>query len=415
MKKLLLFLVFLFPLFSFASVPVPLAPPSLDLESVTISQLVQFYYREMVKLPYVICSDVLADVRVVSIRAEGRQVDSAMVVSLLGGYGYEAVKQSTGIVYICKKSDKSDDLIPFVYHPQFRSAAYLVDITRSLVRGTFANLRSGPASMSVSPDSSGGSSSTAAAPPIQSSMSASSVDDFIVFSGSDSEVKRLKSLLSQLDIRVGQVVVRGYLYEVGKTETDVSAVSMVLKLLESKISISVVGDKLGNAVSISSGGLDLVGSLLSADGRFKTVTSPSMVVRSGSTGRIQVGQDVPTLGAIVSNGTGQTTQSVSYINSGVILEVSPQVRAGSTDLDLVQTVSDFVQTSTGLQSTPTLNKREIKTSVSVGDGQLLVIGGMDLQSDSGGRSFLPFLPFDLSNSSAKRKSELVLVLEVKKI
>ena len=240
-------------------------------------------------------------------------------------------------------------------------------------------------------------------------------DDYIIFTGPEKEREKLSRLLSSLDVATGEVMVKGYLYEVGKNETDGSALNMVLSLLKGRFSLNVGGDVQGNALKIKTGSLDFVASALSADSRFKIVTSPFMRVRSGATSTLQVGQDVPVLGSIVSNANGQTQQSVEYKQSGVIIAVTPRVYEGSTDLDLTQTVSDYVQTETGLSGTPTLNKREIRTSLSVEDGEVLVIGGLNQSKKEATRSGFRWMPFSISNSGAERTSELVLVLELKKI
>lgn len=412
MKRLLVFLAAWWWACSWSAVQ-PETPPSVDFQAVPVSQLVQLYYREVLKGPYVICADVLADQRPVSIRAEGKQLDAAVLSSVLDVYGFEARREASGVTYVCKRSEKgADSLPPFVYRPKYRSASYLVDVCAPLVHGTFANRRVAPIAMSVTPDKGD-------APPVVSSvgssMQPSASDELIVFSGADREVQRLKSLLEQLDTRQGEVVVRAYLYEVGKGSDEGSAVAMMLDLLKSRIQLQVTSTQQANSLTINAGGLDLVASILNQDNRFKVMTSPWTRVRSGSSGRFQVGQDVPVLGAIVANGNGQTSQSVNYASSGTIIEVTPQVHGDLIDLDLDQTVSDFVQTGTGLAASPTLNKRELRTSLSVKDGELVVMGGLNQSNDSTARSRLPWLPWDVSRTGSSRSSELVLVLEVKRI
>lgn len=397
-------------------------PSVFDLRGVTVAELVSLYFQEVVKRPYLVCSDVLTDVRPVSIRAEGKALDAAMLTVLLDQHGYEA-RNEAGVTVVCKKRElrPEDDVEPFVYRPRFRDVAYLVDLVSPLLKGTFANKRSTAVSMAVGkPEGKAQGGQPIPQPLAQQaaqaqSMNAGHGDDYLIFSGQRREIQRLKSLLAQLDVATGEVMVKGYLYEVGKNETDGSALNMVLSLLKGKLSLSVAGDVLGNALKIKTGSLDFVASALSADSRFKIVTSPFTRVRSGSTAKLQVGQDVPVLGSIVTNANGQAQQSVDYRQSGVIIEVTPRVHDGATDLELTQTVSDFVQTETGLSATPTLNKREIRTSLAVEDGEVLVIGGLNQSKQEATKSGLKILPFALSKSTGERSSELVLILELRKI
>lgn len=397
-------------------------PPVFDLRGVTVAELVSLYFQEVAKRPYLVCSDVLADARPVSIRAQGKALDAAMLTVLLDQHGYEARNES-GVMVVCKKREArpEDDAPPFVYRPRFRDVAYLVDLLSPLVKGTFANKRTTTVSTAVGkPDDKPQGIAPIAQPIAQQaapaqSMNAGRGDDYLIFSGQARDVERLKSLLAQLDVATGEVMVKGYLYEVGKNETDGSALNMVMSLLNGRLSLSVAGDVLGNALKIKTGSLDFVASALSADSRFKIVTSPFTRVRSGATARLQVGQDVPVLGSIVTSASGQAQQSIDYKQSGVIIEVTPRVRDGATDLDLTQTVSDFVQTETGLSATPTLNKREIRTSLAVEDGEVLVIGGLNQTKTEKGRKGLSWLPFALSNTTGERSSELVLILELKRM
>jgi len=158
-----------------------------------------------------------------------------------------------------------------------------------------------------------------------------------------------------------------------------------------------------------------VASALNSDGRFKVVTSPFTRVRSGATARFQVGADVPVLGSILTNPNGQAQQSVEYRSAGTLLEVSPKVRDKSTDVDLFQQISSFVTTETGVNNSPTLNKREIRTSLTVEDGEVLVIGGLNDSKEEETKAGLWFLPFATSKSSGTRSTELLLILELKRI
>lgn len=120
-------------------------------------------------------------------------------------------------------------------------------------------------------------------------------------------------------------------------------------------------------------------------------------------------------GSILTNATGQAQQSIEYRSAGTIFEVSPRVRDKSVDVDLFQQISTFVATQTGVNGSPTLNKREIRTSLTVEDGEILVIGGLNDVKEDASKSGLWFLPFATSKSSSSSNTELLVILEVKRI
>ena len=74
-------------------------------------------------------------------------------------------------------------------------------------------------------------------------------------------------------------------------------------------------------------------------------------------------------------------------------------------------ISSFKATLNGVTGSPTLTKRQVKTSVTVGDGEVLLIGGLsDAQNDdrAAGLSFLPS-SWSLKNRS-RSNTDLVLIL-----
>src|SRR5690606_22060474 len=120
----------------------------------------------------------------------------------------------------------------------------------------------------------------------------------------------------------------------------------------------------------------LIANVLSNDSRFKVVSSPSIRMTSGVSGTFSVGQDVPVLGSVSYDGNGNAVQSVEYRSSGVIFKVLPNVYERKVVLDINQELSNFVRTETGVDGSPTLTKRELNTSVSVADNEVIVLGGL---------------------------------------
>lgn len=407
---------------SYSALAADPAPASFDLQGQPLNQVVGLYYKEVAKRPYVMCNDLIQDGRLVSIRAAGKMLDSAMLSALLESHGYEA-RDDRGVSVVCGKVKATEAELgePMIYRPLYRDAGYLVDLLGPLVRGTFANKRSAAPALAVGGEKTGGAGLLpggmgAPLPPTAApSYKPGTGDDYLLFTGADEEQAKLRRLLAQVDVPTGEVLIKGYIYEVGKNNSEASALDLLASVLNGKLEISITGPTLGNALRIKAGGIDLVASALNTDGRFKVVTSPYTRVRSGATARFQVGADVPVLGSILTNPNGQAQQSVEYRSAGTLLEVSPKVRDKSTDVDLFQQISSFVTTETGVNNSPTLNKRELRTSLTVEDGEVLVIGGLNDSKEEETRSGLWFLPFATSKSAGARSTELLLILELKRI
>lgn len=397
----------------------PASESGFDFSAVPVNQIVSLYYKEVSKRPYFICNDVLADTRVVSIRAAGKVLDGPLFGSLLASYGYEA-RDEKGVTIVCKKSDAPNDDThgTFLYRVKHRDSAYLVDFVSPLIKGTFANKRAAGSSFAVGGSQKGPSASGDVRPQQAAQNQAykpDAGDDYIVFSGSEKETAKLQKLLAQLDVPTGEVLIKAYMYEVGKNANEASALDLVLSALKGRIQAEAGGGSLGNFLRLKTSSIDLVASALSTDGRFKVVTAPFVRLKSGKTVRFVSGAQVSLLGAIVTNQSGSTQQSFERVESGTILEVSPVVRDQSVDVDLFQQVSSFVSTEGGVNTPPTLNKRELRTSLSLEDGEIVVIAGLNESKDENTKNGLWFLPFPLSESQSRRNSELLLVLELKRI
>jgi len=383
-----------------------------DFQSLPIAQVVSIYYRESTKKQFVLCDDLLKDERYVSVRAAGKGLDAAVIKVILATNGYEE-REIDGVLAVCKKHETAAATTPlahtFVYRAKNRDVGYLVDLLQSVVKGNFGNKRVPAASFAVG----GENADKAGATSFATRAISDTGDEQLIFTGTEEQTAKLKLLLEQIDVPAPAVVVKGMLYEVNTGNSNVSALQVFLNLLGGRIGVkagSSIGD---NALTLNVGGLDFLASLVSSDSRFKILTSPYVLAKSNRKVRLQVGQDVPVAGQILLNSNGQTTQSTEYRSAGVILDVLAQVREDTTDLEVTQTVSNFVTTTAGKSTSPTLNKREISTALSVKDGQVIVLGGLRDMHDESSRSGV--WGFNFSSSKLVSDSELLLVLEVKKV
>ncbi len=85
-------------------------------------------------------------------------------------------------------------------------------------------------------------------------------------------------------------------------------------------------------------------------------------------------------------------------------------------LDIVQQLSNFAKTDTGVNNTPTLIKREVSTSVSLNDDDIIVLGGLAENKTSKVRTGLSFLPDVFGSDSDERaKTDIIVVLQARRV
>lgn len=322
--------------------PISIAPTvkneliKFDFQAVSVSHVIGLVYMEALKQPYVIDPAVLKDDRMVSFRFDASNGDLRAFWRLfMDSLGYAIVSQNSVDFVTTKKTEEKHELEReiFFYRMKYRSLSYLVELLSPIFKsGSFAVNRSVRAPV-------GDKIAAGVNSPVPAGSAASIIDqdsDMMIFQGSREDVEKIKKILPQVDVAVGEVVVKAVVYEVTTSQTDGTAFSLALGLLGGKLGISIGGaSELSNAITFKTGGIDAAFSALAGDSRFKAVSTPRLRVKSGAQARLTVGQDVPTLGAInyPQNG-GQSSQSVEYRSSGVILSLSPVVRESAVDMTI---------------------------------------------------------------------------------
>ncbi|MBW9106209.1 type II secretion system protein GspD [Paraburkholderia phenoliruptrix] len=398
-----------------------------DLRFVNVGQLVDLLYGDAMHVPHVISSDVLQDTRLVSFQYDGKSGDlHSFVKVFLDSQGFR-VETRDGVDFVWKKPAgdvKQPEHQTFVYHPRYRTADYLAQVVQPLFSGRMT-ASSVPATGLVPTDmveaAAGASATSAATPAPLSPRSGVSAADDLVFSGSPSEIEDVKRLLPELDRAAGEVVVRGWVYEVNTSNDQNSAFSIAAKVLNGiggQVSASNgPTDQDATALRFSSNYLNFAISALNADTRFKQVSDPHARVLSGTSVRLNVGSQVPTLGSISYQGvSGTPIQSVQYQDAGLIFDVQPTVMADAIQVQLQEQMSSFVTTTTGVNNSPTKNTRQMQTTVSVKDGEVIVLGGLQQDTDSATRNSLGWLPKFLDgHSSSRGRTEVLLVLQVERV
>ena len=129
----------------------------------------------------------------------------------------------------------------------------------------------------------------------------------------------------------------------------------------------------------------------------KVLSNPSLVVVNNQVATLQVGDVVPisTGSANVLNAATATSNTIvstiDYRNTGVILRVSPRINVnGNVRLDVEQEISQ-VSPQTAASLTPTVSERKVKSSVSVANGQTVLLAGLISEQQNKERNGIPVL------------------------
>lgn len=154
----------------------------------------------------------------------------------------------------------------------------------------------------------------------------------------------------------------------------------------------------------------------------KVLSSPSVVVVDNQLAYLQVGDQVPVStgsAAILTNPNTPLVNTISYLNTGVILQVLPRINInGNVNLQIEQEISGVANNSTASTLTPTVSQRKIRSDVSVASGQTVLLGGLITETQQRTRNGIPVLEeipvvgdAFATNDRSTARTELIVFIE----
>lgn len=107
------------------------------------------------------------------------------------------------------------------------------------------------------------------------------------------------------------------------------------------------------------------------------ISTPSLTVLDNREAILQVGDQIPVQTLSSVSAIGNTFNSVSYTNTGVILKITPHIsESGRVMLEIEQEVSNVDPNTDPTSTTPRIQQRRVKTQVVVNDSESLMLGGL---------------------------------------
>ncbi len=242
--------------------------------------------------------------------------------------------------------------------------------------------------------------------------------------------EKVMELIGELDSAPPQVVIQVLLAEVTVDNSENWAVDMKLNNLGGDdfnfVSLAAgagVATALGVPnLAFSSVDFDLLVRALEAQGKLQVLSRPSVTVNNNEKASIQVGDDIAIVTGVERSGdTGRSTADVERRELGIILNVTPTISDdGFVRMDLAPEISTLSQRTTQIDENfqaPVITQRKMSTTVTVKDGQTVVIGGLIQSTEEERKTKVPFLgdvPIigGLFRSTDARdvKTELVVIL-----
>lgn len=386
--------------FLFGSMPV-MANIDINFQQAKASEVIQTYSKAILKRDYVLGSD-FNDVAPVTVSLKNKTQPELVQLfdSLLSERGIYK-KELAGVLYFSKTPNQDVQLTPLqtdplnelqqlaldtpepppinpqVYQPMHIQPSEFVELLaifniKSVVRG----------------------------------------DGYIVYTAEKRHELGIHNLFKRLDVPNYQYEVIAATYEVTKGDDSFRSIDLIGEVFKN-LSVSIVTGGASNIIRYAGGSLLSAIKFFDSDARFRAISKPYARVKSGGKLQFSSGQDVPILGNIVTT-NNVTTQGIEYRKSGVILDVELRAVKDAIDVKINHELSSFVPTKTGVNNSPTLNKRSLKTDLTMKDSEIVVIGGLtDISTSTTSTSALGLFPIE--RTKTQKDTETYIMLQINKI
>lgn len=268
------------------------------------------------------------------------------------------------------------------------------------------------------------------------SIIADDENNALLIQATPEDYAKIEKAIRQLDILPMQVLVEASIIEVSLSDELSFGLEWFFKnnkLLDNKTGIGSLdlGAKgiapitpgFSYALVDSNNLVHAVLNTLASESKVRVISSPSLLVLDNKTASIRVGDQVPvrtseTTSVATSGAAPLIVSTIQFKDTGVLLEVTPRVNAGGTVImDIGQEVSDVSRTTTSGIDSPTINQRQIRTTVAVQSAETIVLGGLirdnNADSESGvpGVKDVPGVGWLFQNESkTKERTELLVLI-----
>lgn len=410
MKKLIVSLSLIVPVVAAA------APVSFTFRDVSLVAFSQATFKDIMHRDFVIAPEVLASDRriTISLKSIDTEAVPAFVEGLLARQGIEVTSQAG--VYYLNKAKAPEDRQAMLQAAQMPSpSAPAPQLAQAPVRPPEPipePVRDEDSEVYV-PQNRPADFMMAVGRTLYSDRSFSQVGSSIVLTGPKKQIQKMRALLTSLDTVPASVDVSAAWIEVTRTEGQSRGISLAANVLGAKLGLSL-GTVSDSAIALSGGKFQLAIEALNSDGRFKQISNSRVLGDDREKMTLIVGDETPTISQASSDNAGNPVQNVTYRPSGVIVDVLPKVLgSGKINLTIDGQISNFKATTTGVISSPTLIKRQLKTAVTIGDGDVLLIGGLNDTQQVESDNRLAFLPGFGAKQRSDTKTDLVLLLSAR--
>lgn len=251
----------------------------------------------------------------------------------------------------------------------------------------------------------------------------------VIVSASPRYIGTVNDIISELDAAPPQVLVQALIAEVTLDESASWGLDFDLFDFGGDMydfGMSAAGAGVATSVglpnlSLTSADFGLAVRALEGQGRLEVLSRPSIQINNNEEGNILVGDDIAIIESVNTFENGRTQANVTRRNVGIEMLVRPSISSdGFVRMEIAPQISSLSSQVTQISedfAAPIINTREVQTTVTVRNGETVVIGGL-IQTFNDNRNTSVPLFGDLpgvgwlfrTREKNNRRTELLVVL-----
>ena len=218
-------------------------------------------------------------------------------------------------------------------------------------------------------------------------------NDMLVVEDLPSFLDKMETLLGEIDREPKQIMIEAKILEITLTDNQSYGLDWA-RLFDSSDGTGSLGTQglaspgsAGLFAQYANSNVELVLNALKERGRLRTISTPKLLAMEGLEAETVVGTEIGYKVTTTINNV--TTESIEFLESGVILKVTPTVdRSGRIMLDIFPEVSTGVVSDDNIPSKATT---QVSTRMLVSNGKTVFLGGLIQNQINNTREGIPGL------------------------
>ena len=224
---------------------------------------------------------------------------------------------------------------------------------------------------------------------------ADDINNTLIIQASSADYQYLLETIKRMDILPRQAIIDARIFEIDLTDDLAFGVAASLQARTEGEHLTTAA--IGSLGALSAGTFAFVGSsreillnltALQKKTKVRVLEAPAVLALDGTPARINVGGSVPVPTQSYVT-TGGAATGVTYRDTGTSLMITPRISAsGTVTLSVYHEISAL---GPAMEGGPSFTQTNVETTLAVKDGESVAIAGLIRESESRGRSGVPFL------------------------